>query len=55
MIIIEEEFNSMIERGVFEKVESVPKNANIVNSRWIFKKERDSEGTTTKFKARLVA
>ena len=40
---------------VYQIVKELPKNANLVSSRWIFKYKRDSEGNIIKRKARLVA
>jgi len=44
----------MKERKVFKKIEKVPEGANIIDSRWVFKIKRDSEGKIDKYKARLA-
>jgi len=52
---IENELNNMKERKIFKKIEKVPEGANIIDSRWVFKIKRDSEGKIDKYKASLVA
>jgi len=39
----------MKERKVFKKIEKVPEGANIIDSRWVFKIKRDSEGKIDKY------
>ena len=47
--VIENELNNMKERKVFKKIEKVPEGANIIDSRWVFKIKRDSEGKIDKY------
>jgi len=41
--------------NVYTIVDKIPKNANLVSSRWIFKYKKDGEGNIIQRKARLVA
>jgi len=41
--------------NVYEVVTKVPKNSNIISSRWVFKYKRDPYGNIVKRKARIVA
>jgi len=52
---IDEELNNMERLKVFSVIKNIPKNANIVSSKWIFKYKRNAEGNVIKRKARLVA
>ena len=43
-------------KKVFEQVNKIPENKNIISSRWIFTHyKRNDKGEITKYKARLVA
>ena len=48
------EFNSLIENETWELV-PLPKDKNIVGSKWVFKVKRDENGCIQRYKARLVA
>jgi len=52
---VNEERKNLITLEVFEPVDNVPDNANVVSCRWIFKYKRDAHGNIIKRKARLVA
>ena len=52
---VDEELNNMKKMRVFTLIDKVPKGANIVSTRWVFKYKKDSEGNIIKRKARLVA
>ena len=45
----------MVKLKVFTPIKYVPKHANIISSRWVFKLKRDAEGNIIIRKARLVA
>ena len=45
----------MVERKVYEIVDNVPEGFNIIESRWVFKIKRNSNGEIIEWKARLVA
>jgi len=45
----------MVKLKVFTPIKYVPKHANIISSRWVFKLKRDADGNIIKRKARLVA
>ncbi|KAF7573927.1 hypothetical protein PtrM4_055500 [Pyrenophora tritici-repentis] len=49
-----EEITSLIENGTWEEVVP-PKDANIVDSKWVFTIKTKPDGTVERFKARLVA
>jgi len=40
---------------VYETIDKIPNNANLISSRWIFKFKRNSNGEIIKRKSRLVA
>ena len=50
---IEAEKASLSKMGVFEKVSKAPKKP--IQSKWVFKKKLNSDGTLERYKARLVA
>jgi len=52
---VEEELNNMKELNVYTVVDHVPKNANIITPKWVFKYKLDANGNIVKRKARLVA
>ena len=52
---VNEERNNLNKLDVYEPVDYVPENANIVSCRWIFKYKRNDKGQIIKRKARLVA
>ena len=41
--------------NVYKTINSIPENANIISSRWIFKYKKNAQGQITKRKSRLVA
>ena len=45
----------MKNKKVFEQVNKIHENKNIISSRWIFTYKRNDKGEITKYKARLVA
>jgi len=49
------ELQNMVKLKVFTPIKYVPKDANIISSRWVFKLKRDAHGNIIKRKARLVA
>ena len=51
---MEMEMASMKENNTWDLVEA-PKNENVVGSRWVYALKTGSDGTITRFKARLVA
>jgi len=40
--------------NVYKTINSIPENANIISSRWIFKYKKNAQGQITKRKSRLV-
>jgi len=50
-----DELNNMKKMNVYSFVDKVPDKANIIESRWVLKYKRNSNGEITKYKARLVA
>jgi hypothetical protein len=50
----QEEIDSLISRKVWKLVPR-PQGANIITNKWVYKTKEDSEGRTTRRKARLVA
>ena len=48
------EFNSLQENDTWDLVE-VPQDAKIIDSKWVFKVKPSSDGSSERFKARLVA
>ena len=52
---VDEELNNMKRMRVFTIINKVPKDANIISTRWVLKYKRNSEGKIVKYKARLVA
>ena len=52
---VNDELKNMTDLKVYETVNKVPKNANIITPRWVFRYKYDSDGNITKRKARLVA
>ena len=49
------ELNNMKILNIYQTVKQIPKSANLVSCRWIFKNRTDANGTIIKRKARLVA
>ena len=52
---VDNELNNMRNLRVYETIEIIPKNANLISSRWIFKFKRNSLGEIIKRKSRLMA
>jgi len=52
---VQEELNNMKELNVYSIVDHVPKNANIITPKWVFKYKLYANGNIVKRKARLVA
>jgi Zn-finger protein len=52
---VDEELNNMKKMNVFSIIRKVPKDANVISTRWVLKHKKDSEGKIIKYKARLVA
>jgi len=52
---VNDELKNMRDLKVYETVNKVPKNKNIITSRWVFKYKHDSEGNVIKRKVLLVA
>jgi len=52
---MEEEFNSLHQKGTWEIVRKTPEMINVVGSRWVFSLKRNNFGEIVRFKARLVA
>ena len=50
---IEEELNSLRENDTWE-VTNLPKNKNLIKTKWVFKIKRDNNNQPERFKARLV-
>ena len=48
------ENKSLLTNGTWDLV-PLPKGANVLGSRWVFKVKRDEDGEVDRFKARLVA
>ena len=40
---------------MYKTINSIPENANLISSRWIFKYKKNTQGQITKRKSRLVA
>jgi len=55
MNAIKEEINNMKNLNVFQTVNNIPKKANLISCKWIFKYKRVENGNITKRKARLLA
>ena len=51
---IEEELKALREAGTWEVV-NLPKDANVVRSKWVFKAKKDASRNVIQYKARLVA
>ncbi|KAI0996955.1 hypothetical protein K3495_g11229 [Podosphaera aphanis] len=51
---IEEEINSLVANGTWEEC-LLPKDANLVSTKWVFTIKTHADGITERFKARLVA
>ena len=49
-----EEIDSLSENETWETVPE-PKGANVVSCKWVFKTKQNADGTTDRYKARLVA
>ena len=52
---VNDELENMKKLNVFRIINNIPKGANIVSCKWVFKYKRDSNGNIIKRKARLVA
>ena len=54
---IKSEVQSLKDRKVFELVDrsSLPKNANVITAKWVFKVKPNSDGSVERFKCRLCA
>ncbi len=52
---VKDELNNMKSMNVFTIVDKVPKNSNVISTRWVLKYKKDSKGNIIKHKARLVA
>lgn len=52
---VKDELNNMKELNVYTIVNTVPKNANVITPKWVFKYKHDANGKISKRKARLVA
>ena len=52
---INKELKNMEEKKVFEIVNEVPKEKNLISCKWVFSYKRNDKGNITKYKARLVA
>jgi hypothetical protein len=52
---INDELDNMKTLGVYQFIKELPKNANVVTAKWVFKYKYDAEGNIAKRKARLVA
>ena len=52
---VKSELNNMKELKVYETINTIPKGANLISSRWIFKYKRNAQGEIVKRKSRLVA
>ena len=50
---IEEELKALREAGTWEVVD-VPKDVNIVGSKWVFKAKKEASGNVIQYKARLI-
>jgi hypothetical protein len=51
---MKDEMKSMSTNGVWDLVE-IPKRANTIGCKWVYKTKHDSKGNIEKFKARLIA
>lgn len=52
---MEDEYASHEKMGTWTPVPKVPPDANIVSSRWVYKRKLNSDGDPDRYKARLVA
>ena len=52
---VNDELDNMKKLNVFKLIKNIPKGANIVTCKWVFKYKRDNNGNIIKRKARLVA
>jgi len=52
---VQNELKSLKLMNVYNAIDKVPPNANVISCRWVFKYKRDSKGNIIKRKARLVA
>ena len=50
------ELDAVLKRGTWSHVErsSLPKGANVLTAKWVFKRKRDAEGNIKRYKARVV-
>ena len=53
-LAVQEELNALEENGVWNVVR-LPKNANSLHSKWVYKTKRDADGELERYKARFVA
>ena len=52
---VDEELDNMRRMNVFTIVDEVPKNDNVVSTRWVLKYKSNANSKIVKYKARLVA
>jgi hypothetical protein len=52
---INDELNNLYSNNIMTFVKNVPKNKNIITTKWVFNTKRDSNNNIYKYKARLVA
>jgi hypothetical protein len=52
---VDSELNNMKKLNVYTPMKVIPKGANIISPKWVFKYKQDSNGNIIKRKARLVA
>ena len=53
-LAMQKELNALEENGVWNVVR-LPKNANSLHSKWVYKTKRDANGELKRYKARLFA
>jgi len=51
---INDELNSLYSNNIMTFVKNVPKNKNIISTKWVFNTKRDSNNNIYKYKALLV-
>ena len=50
---MQEELEGLNKQGTWHIVD-IPENANLLRTKWVFKKKRDKDGNVTRYRARLV-
>lgn len=52
---VDQEVNALIDNETWTVVNEKPRDTQVIDCKWVFKKKRDENGVIAKYKARLVA